>query len=229
MSLYPSIRVEGGLLGPDVLDQLLAAELSLTLLANRFLGHPGNDELRRRASPACTDEDRISADLLYRQLLILVYRFLFLLVTEDRGVLSANPSYREHYGAARLRRMLDHRTAFTDHDDLWQSLRVVWLLLANDQPQPSFHNQPMASALGLPVLNGDLFAGQSLDGFTLTNRDLLDAFWRLAWLGVALPLLGHQTLSAWVSPRILRSDQAMRIRRLSNRRRASSRQRQRSR
>jgi hypothetical protein len=156
-------------------------EQCLTKLANGFLGHPRNGELRRRVSPACSDEDRISADQLYRQLLILVYRFLFLLVSEDRGVLSASPIYREHYGAARLRRMLDHRAAFTDHDDLWQSLRVLWLLLANDQPQPSFHNQPMASALGLPVLNGELFAVQGLDVFTLTNRDLLDAFWRLAW------------------------------------------------
>ena len=156
-------------------------EECLTMLGNGFLRHLSNDALRSRLSPAYAAEDRLSADQLYRQLLILVYRFLFLLVSEDRGVLSANPIYREHYGAARLRRMLDHRAAFTDHDDLWQSLRVLWLLLANDQPQPSFNNQPMASALGLPVLNGDLFAFQSLDGFTLTNRDLLDAFWRLAW------------------------------------------------
>ena len=27
MAIYPSVRIEGGLLGPDVLDQLLAGEL----------------------------------------------------------------------------------------------------------------------------------------------------------------------------------------------------------
>jgi hypothetical protein len=156
-------------------------EQCLTMLANGFLGHQLNDDLRLRASPACVDDDRISAEELYRQFLILVYRFLFLLVSEDRGVLSASPIYREHYGAARLRRLLDDRAAFTEHDDLWQSLRVLWLILASDQPQPPFSNQPMASALGLPVLNGDLFAVQSLDGFTISNRDLLDAFWRLTW------------------------------------------------
>ena len=42
-------------------------------------------------------------------------------------------------------------------------------------------NKPMAAALGLPVLNGELFAPQELDVFTITNRDLLEAFWRLGW------------------------------------------------
>ena len=70
---------------------------------------------------------------------------------------------------------------FTDHDDLWQSLRVLWYLLASEQAQPGLSNQPMASVLGLPVLNGDLFAAQAIDGCTITNRDLLEALWRLTW------------------------------------------------
>jgi len=156
-------------------------EQCLTMLANGFLRHPRNEELRRRIAPACTDSDRITPENLYRQLLVLVYRFLFLLVSEDRGLLSANPLYREHYGIARLRRFLDHRAAFTDHDDLWQSLRVLWYVLASEQAQPGLSNQPMASVLGLPVLNGDLFAPQAIDGCTLKNRDLLEALWRLTW------------------------------------------------
>jgi hypothetical protein len=156
-------------------------EQCLTMLANGFLRHPRNDELRRRIAPSCTDTDRISPESLYRQLLVLVYRFLFLLVSEDRGLLSVDPLYREYYGIARLRRLLDHRAAFTDHDDLWQSLRVLWYVLASEQAQPGLSNQPMASALGLPVLNGDLFATQALDGCTITNRELLEALWRLTW------------------------------------------------
>src|SRR5208337_2542114 len=50
-----------------------------------------------------------------------------------------------------------------------------------DQPQPSLGNKPMAATIGLPVLNGELFAPQALDVFSITNRDLLQAFWRLAW------------------------------------------------
>lgn len=155
-------------------------EQCITLLANGFLRHPANDELRRRLSSTCAGSERITIDGFYRQMLILVYRFLFLLVSEDRGLLSANPLYREHYGIARFRRMLEQRAAFTDHDDLWQSLRVLWLVMTKDTPEPSLNNQTMAAALGLQVLNGDLFAAQSLDDFTLANRDLLEAFWYLS-------------------------------------------------
>src|SRR4029453_17561432 len=83
-------------------------------LASGFLWHPVNDELHRRVSPACTGNERISAEDLYRQLLRLVYRFLFLLVSEDRGLLSPDPIYGEHYSIARLRRLLESRAAFTE-------------------------------------------------------------------------------------------------------------------
>jgi hypothetical protein len=113
-------------------------EQCLVLLANGFLKHPANDELRRRVAPTFTEADRIAADQLYRQLLSLVYRMLFLLLSEDRGLLSSDPLYCEHYGIARIRRLLEHRAAFTDHEDLWQSLRVLWYVLASDQAQPGF-------------------------------------------------------------------------------------------
>lgn len=168
--------------GGRVRDHLRdGVEQCITLLANGFLRHPANDELRRRVSPSCTGNERITADSLYRQLLCLVYRLLFLLVSEDRGLLSRDPLYRDHYGVARLRRLLDQRLAAADHDDLWQSLRVLWMVLTKDQPQPALNNQPMAVALGLPVLNCELFAPQPLDAFTISNRDLLEAFWQLAW------------------------------------------------
>jgi hypothetical protein len=183
--------------GGRVRDHLRdGVEECLKLLANGFLRHPANDELRRRiralspvaqsaeqkeAAPLEPSNDAITPHGFYRQLLILVYRFLFLLVSEDRGLLSADPLYRDHYGIGRLRRLLDQRAAFNDYDDLWQSLRVLWLVLIKDQPQPALNNQPLASALGLPVLNGELFSPLALDSFTLTNGDLLAAFWHLAW------------------------------------------------
>lgn len=141
-------------------------------LANGLLRHRANDNFRRRAAPDCTDNDRIVPDDLYRQLLRVVYRLLFLLVSEDRGLLSPDPVYREHYGIARLRRMLDHRAAYTEDDDLWQSLRVLWKVLSNEK---------LASFLRLSPLNGELFERQAVDDSTLSNRDLLEAFWRLAW------------------------------------------------
>ncbi|MFB3902269.1 MAG: Eco57I restriction-modification methylase domain-containing protein [Acidobacteriota bacterium] len=141
-------------------------------LANGFLRHPDNGDLRRRVALPAGAVDRITPECLYRQLLQLVYRFLFLLVSEDRGLLSTDPIYREHYGVARLRRLLDKRPAYTEHDDLWQSLRVLWTVLGDEK---------LAPFLQLAPLNGDLFAPQGLDGFTITNRDLIQAFRRLCW------------------------------------------------
>jgi hypothetical protein len=110
-----------------------------------------------------------------------VYRFLFLLVSEDRGLISDSELYRDHYSIARLRRQLDQRAAWTDHDDLWQSLRVLFYLLRNDSPQTQLGGKPLASTLGLPVLNGELFEGHDLDDCTIRNEDLLTALWNLAY------------------------------------------------
>lgn len=147
-------------------------EECITRLANGFLRHPANEELRRRVSRSSPGNGRITDDALYRQLLRLVYRFLFLLVSEDRDLLSRNPFYREHYSVGRLRRLLDQRAAFSEHDDLWQSLRVLWQVLAEER---------FAPYLDLVALNGELFSPQDLDQYSLTNRDLLEAFWHLAW------------------------------------------------
>lgn len=147
-------------------------EECITRLANGFLHHPANVELRQQVEPTYADNDRISPESLYRQLLRLVYRFLFLLVSEDRGLLSSDPIYREYYGIARLRQMLDSHAAYTEHDDLWQSLRVLWRVLGDDR---------LAELLRLAPLNGELFSPQALDACSITNRDLLEAFWRLTW------------------------------------------------
>jgi len=149
-------------------------------LANGFLRHRSNDELRRRVSPQSTNTrqgdggqpDRILPENLYRQLLRLIYRFLFLLVSEDRGLLSPDRIYRDHYGIGRLRRLLENRSSFTDHDDVCRSLQVLWKVLSDDK---------LAAILELSPLNGELFAPQDLDDFSISNRDLLEAFWHLAW------------------------------------------------
>jgi len=174
---YDHSREQGGRVRERLRE---GVERCIKLLGNGFLRHTASDDLRRRVAPDCPDVDRIAPEDFYRQLLRLVYRFLFLLVSEERGLLSTHPIYRDHYGIARLRRLLDNRNAFTDHDDVWQSLRVLWYLLVSDLPQPALSDQPMAAALGLPVLNGDLFAGQPLDEASISNRELLQAFFFLA-------------------------------------------------
>lgn len=142
-------------------------EECLKLLGNGFLSHPDNEELRQTINSG-----QLTPAQFYRQLFRLVYRFLFLLVSEDRGLISPNPVYRDYYSIARLRRMLDVRAAWTDHADLWLSLRTLWKLFGDDK---------LASILTLAPLNGELFAPQTLDACTLNNRDLLSAVWYLAY------------------------------------------------
>jgi hypothetical protein len=142
-------------------------EECLKLLGNGFLAHKDNEELRQKLK-----SKQLSPAQFYRQLFRLVYRFLFLLVSEDRGLISPNPIYRDHYGIARLRRMLDVQAAWTDHPDLWLSLRTLFHLFQDDK---------LSAVLTLSPLNGELFATQTLDGCTLSNRDLLAAFWYLAY------------------------------------------------
>lgn len=154
--------------GGRVRDHLRdGVEECITRLANGFLSHPANAELQKRVQ-----EKNISDEEFYRELLRLIYRFLFLLVAEDRGLLSPNPIYREHYGVVRLRRLLQQRAAFTAHGDLWHGLRLLWRVLGRED---------WAAMLDLAPLNGELFAEGILDTCQLSNRELLSAFWYLAW------------------------------------------------
>jgi hypothetical protein len=141
-------------------------------LANGFLSHPANSDLHRRIMPGCTDADRIEPQELYRQLLRLVYRFLFLLVSEDRGLISPNSLYQEHYGVARLRHLVDKRNAYNDYDDIWHSLRVLWKVLSEEKLAPFLEVAP---------LNGELFAPIDLDACSISNRNLLEAFRHLVY------------------------------------------------
>jgi hypothetical protein len=142
-------------------------EECLKLLGNGFLAHKDNEGLRQKL-----ESKQLSAAQFYRQLFRLVYRFLFLLVSEDRGLISPNPVYRDHYGIARLRRMLDVQAAWTNHSDLWLGLRTLFHL---------FQDEKLSAVLELAPLNGELFASQTLDGCNLSNRDLLAGFWHLAY------------------------------------------------
>jgi hypothetical protein len=76
-------------------------EKCIVELANGFLAHrsEANETLRRRVARDYAGNDAIRPEDLYRQLLRLVDRLLFLLVSEDRGLLSPDPVYRENYGA----------------------------------------------------------------------------------------------------------------------------------
>jgi len=144
-------------------------EQALRVFANGLLQNPANENLRQQVS-----EGRFNPDEFYQQLLRLVYRLLFLMVAEERNLISDNPAYREHYSVSRLRRLAEERSAYSDRHDLWASFQITCRL---------FQDEKLGDLVAVPPLNGDLFDASrtaELSGLTLSNRDLLTALWHLS-------------------------------------------------
>jgi hypothetical protein len=176
--------------GGRVRDHLRdGVEEAIKRLANGFLRHPANAHVWERmgggrweaaGEGSLVDPNHAQfARKLYHQLLRLVYRLLFLFVSEDRGLISSNPLYLRHYGVGRLRPLADNRAAYTEHTDIWHGLRVLWRLLGSDARYTQVEKRPLAALLELPVLDGQLFAPLELDDCRISNRDLLGALWFL--------------------------------------------------
>ncbi|MCX7623944.1 MAG: SAM-dependent methyltransferase [Thermomicrobium sp.] len=148
-------------------------EQALLVLGNGFLRHPANCTLREDLA-----QGRLSASGYYELLLRLVYRLLFLLVTEERGLLGGNDLYRQGYGLTRLRRWAEEGRAADEHEDCWAGLCVLWALLRGGSTLPD--GRPLAALLDLPVLDGELFRPEPFEGWRLANRDLVAAIGHLA-------------------------------------------------
>lgn len=150
-------------------------EEALEALGQGFVAHPDNAALRAALqSGTLTDRD------LFNQLLRLVYRLIFLLTVEERGLLhpdgtpeSARALYADGYSLRRLRERAARRSAHDRHTDAWDGVRIVFRGLAKGEAR-----------LGLPALAGLFAASQcpALDAAKLENRHLLLAVFKLAWL-----------------------------------------------
>ncbi len=150
-------------------------EAALLALGQGFLRHPDNAALR-----TWLQSGELPLPEFFGQLLRLVYRLIFLLTAEDRGLLhrpdasaEARRLYAEGYSLSRLRDRAGRRSAYDRHGDQWEGLAILFAALARGEKR-----------LGLPALDG-LFAHGSLpdlEGAALANRDLMEAIRRLAWL-----------------------------------------------
>jgi len=172
-----------------------AVEGAILTLANGFLSHPKNSELRRavaEGNPSTGSGEGLSATGYYQQLLYLIYRLLFLMAAEERNLLALSllpsPSfgggvggrggdyYLNHYSITRLRRLAEAPLSGPQHfDDLYLSLRTLFQVLRDETQAP---------ALGVPALNGELFdVGRTrhLEAAYLNNRDLLSAIRQLSY------------------------------------------------
>ncbi|BDB40991.1 Eco57I restriction-modification methylase domain-containing protein [Mycobacterium kiyosense] len=86
---------------------------------------------------------------LYRELLTVLYRILFLLFAEQRGMLKgADALYRESYSLTRLRAIAVDGHAEPRRMDLWEGLKTTFRL---------FGNEADAAVLGVYPYNGFLF------------------------------------------------------------------------
>lgn len=150
-------------------------EEALIALGQGFLAHPGNATLRSNLqSGALTTKDY------FNQLLRLVYRLIFLLTVEERGLLhppetgdAVKALYTEGYCLRRLRERSLKRSAHDRFADLWEATKIVFRGVAAGEPR-----------LGLPALAGIFAASQcpAPDAAALENRWLLLAVFKLAWL-----------------------------------------------
>lgn len=115
---------------------------AITLLANGLLeGTPG---LRNHV----TANPDMGRDL-YRELLTVLYRVLFLLFAEQRGMLNgANPLYDETYSLTRLRATAATGRPEPRRMDLWEGLKTTFR---------AFSDEDDAAALGVYPYNGFLF------------------------------------------------------------------------
>lgn len=150
-------------------------EQALLDLGTGFLAHPANTALRESLATG-----QLTTKNYFQQLLRLVYRQIFLLTVEERGILHRDDCaadtrslYAEGYALRRLRDRAVRRNAHDRHHDLWEGLKLVWRGLARGEAR-----------LGLPPLGGLFEDSQcpDLDRAKLENRYLLRGLFHLAWL-----------------------------------------------
>lgn len=147
-----------------------AVEEAILTFGNGFLAHPANDALRGRLASGALD-----ADDYYKSLLRLIYRLLFLMVIEERGLVfppgvtqRQRETYDRYYSLQRLRNLSEKRyLADKRQSDLWLALLSTFRLFEADGPGAKIGLKPLAGDLFRPDAIGDL------DGAQLSNEALL--------------------------------------------------------
>lgn len=158
-----------------------AVESSIKRLGNGFLKHPENADLRESIT-----KEELTGKQMYLYLLRLIYRFLFLLVTEDRGLVypeikderlqKLRKFYYQYYSMDRVRK-LALRRIFVEggKHDLWENLKSTFHL---------FESAKYGEKLGIKPLGSGIFHASALGPLSqmkLKNEDLLFVIHRLCY------------------------------------------------
>ena len=170
---YQQSIEKGGRVRDNLRD---GVEEALKVLGTGFLQHPNNSALRERI-----DASALSADQFHRQLLLLVYRLLFLTVAEDRRlVISIGESadrnqiiYRDNYSIGRLRDRAEGILEDSGFSDLWIGLTQTFKLFSDSND---------TNPLGIPSLNGDLFSHTTVPDLEMAQLSNLDLLKAVRWL-----------------------------------------------
>ncbi len=167
-SIIEKYHQEGLEAGATIRSKLgSAVKNTIKDLANAFINHPDNIELREAIV-----KGNFNADEYYRQQLRIIYRLLFLFVIEERNLVYAdskdprakrfNQIYFSHYSLLRFRKLAKKLPPpeAARHHDLWVSLVSTFSL---------FETKLIGEKLGIMSLQGDLF---SYDAIANTRYDL---------------------------------------------------------
>lgn len=141
-----------------------------------FLLHPDNHALREALHAG-----KLTPQDYYTELLRLVYRLIFIVTVEERGLLhppgtegsAARRRYAEGYAILPLRERAARTFQNNGHHDLWLRVLVVVKGLTRGQ-----------ASLALPAFGGLFEPDQCphLDGASLNNASLLSALRALTWV-----------------------------------------------
>lgn len=155
--------------GVRALDELRNnVQSAIEDLGAGFLSHPANTELKDKLRSG-----NLTLQDYYHQVLLQVYRLLFVFVAEDRDLLipddvpdHVKQTYHKYYSTYRIRELARKKRG-TRQTDLWLQLNLLFNSLYDGNP-----------ALGLPALGSFLFRASStlaLANCVIANSDLLSA------------------------------------------------------
>lgn len=152
-----------------------AVKESLLALGKGFLQNEHNSLLREKILAG-----QLTPKNYYRQLLRVIYRLLFLMVTEERDLVydpedksealqRLKKIYWQFYSIHRLRKLSESRYVYEEQfNDLWQGLVTTFQL---------FEDSGKGIRLGIQPLNGDLFSPNAiadLKEMYISNKLLLE-------------------------------------------------------
>ena len=116
----------------------------------------------------------------FNEVLRLVYRIVFLMVSEDRDLLHPNSAgkecrqlYKDGYSIANLRQKCTRGSSRNNYYDLYEGLKIVFKSLSKGQ-----------TLIGIPAFGG-MFKEEHLSNIIhlkLKNRYLMEVIYKLSWL-----------------------------------------------